>query len=89
MPEVSREEFKDLKSYAERTHHDKNNLALVMEGLKVAIANQKESQAEAWDVINTLRDTVSGVRASVAGIVAVGAILQTLVVAFIVYKITH
>lgn len=90
MPDYpSRDEFRDLKTYAERTHHDKNNLALIVEGHRVELANQKESQGEAWNVINSLRDTVSGIKASVAGIVAVGGIIQTLIVAFIVYKITH
>ncbi|GEM_PF-5955206 len=88
-PYVSRDEFKDLKSYAERTHHDKNNLALKVEGQKVEIANQKESQAEAWDAIDGLRKTVTDIRSTVAGIVAVSAIIQTVLVSFIVYKVTH
>jgi hypothetical protein len=92
MPEmtfISRDEFRDLKTYAERTHHDKNNLALVLEGLKVELANQKESQGEAWTAINNLREAFGGIRSTVAGIVAVSAIIQTVLVAFIVWKITH
>lgn len=83
MPEfVNRDEFRDLKTYAERTHHDKNNLALILEGQRVEVANQKSSLTEAWKVINSFRTTV-------AGIVAASAIIQTIVVGFIVYKITH
>lgn len=41
-----------------------------------------------WKAVDKIRDTVSGLRAQVAAIVAVSAIIQTLVTALIVWKIT-
>jgi hypothetical protein len=41
-----------------------------------------------WKAIDKIRDSVSGLRAQVASIVAVSAVVQTIVTAFIVWKIT-
>lgn len=41
-----------------------------------------------WSAIDKIRDAVSGLRAQVAAIVAGSAIVQTIVTAFIVWKIT-
>lgn len=42
-----------------------------------------------WKAVDKIRDAVTGIRVQVAAIVAGSAIIQTLVTAYIVYKITR
>ncbi len=86
---ISREEFRELRTYAQSTNHAKNNLEIKVEGLRVELANAKEDDADLWSAVNDLRDALVSIRTTVAGIVALSAILQTVIVSFIVYKITH
>jgi hypothetical protein len=52
------------------------------------IETLEEEKDLLWKAIDKIRDAVSGLRAQVAAIVAGTAIIQTLVTAFIVWKIT-
>jgi hypothetical protein len=48
-----------------------------------------ESQGEAWDAIDKMRDMIGNVRVQVAAIVALGGCAQAVLTGFIVYKITR
>lgn len=52
------------------------------------VKSVESSSQEAWSAIDGMRNLITSVRIQVAGIVAIGGLLQALLTAFLVYKIT-